>query len=191
MFSYIDFIEHIATSLRYPRSNGNVESTALKIVKAIPQKCRLDNSSVWRAIFKWRNGPKLGVDCQLKQKHFRSKKTHRNAELCFWNWWKKAQVVCRLIAHNLYWRNKWNNIPPNEDSAAHVMQRTEGKVRDDGCNSRAKPETEQSTPLNEAIQQMLHIVTAPNDVSRRSRRMSDGAIPESWATRDAGERCPQ
>ncbi|XP_034095415.1 uncharacterized protein K02A2.6-like [Gymnodraco acuticeps] len=58
---------HVTSSPRYPKSNGKAES-AVKIVKSLCKRAKLDGTDKWQAILHWRNTPTEGLDSSPAQR---------------------------------------------------------------------------------------------------------------------------
>ena len=52
--------DHITSSPRYPQSNGKVEN-AVKTIKKLFTKCKLDKQNEFMALLNWRNTPSEGM----------------------------------------------------------------------------------------------------------------------------------
>lgn len=58
---------HVTSSPRHPQSNGKAES-AVKIVKSLCKRAKLDGTDTWLAILHWRNTPTEGLDSSPAQR---------------------------------------------------------------------------------------------------------------------------
>ncbi|KAJ8371257.1 hypothetical protein SKAU_G00112850 [Synaphobranchus kaupii] len=58
---------HVTSSPRHPQSNGKAES-AVKIVKSLCKRAKLDGTDAWMAILHWRNTPTEGLDSSPAQR---------------------------------------------------------------------------------------------------------------------------
>ena len=58
---------HVTSSPRHPKSNGKAEA-AVKIVKSLCKRAKLDGTDAWMAILHWRNTPTEGLDSSPAQR---------------------------------------------------------------------------------------------------------------------------
>ena len=61
--------EHITSSPRFAQSNGKAEN-AVKTVKRLFRKCKIDNTSEFIALLNWRNTPSEGIEVSPAQRLF-------------------------------------------------------------------------------------------------------------------------